>query len=690
MSNTQTGQPGAGGAVATPPLPDVNAETYPFDFVQHLLDQTANMNLYSLPEHHHPEELSLTPRDSHDWFGLNGGYGIVIKNALHRFNSFVRASSPDDLKVSQAIGESVGSMCARWLFCTADSEWTPDNEPPIAIFDPWRSQSFTMVDGEFSFGRGDSFSGYGQGRTYFMSICDQPQLLAAAVGNIMKGQGKFHGLEGTFIMTGKITPGLGFMGQISLRVVDPDGILRTERESAALTAITDPDPTSTYFVMRGEKQDRTIRTTFGPPPGDGRVSLVTPSQFRAAEFNVTNRGGGGIRTETQVGPVVCKMDATVYFDLLAPPGTAQKPVPFGTDEVYRFVDARGRELATVTARVEKGISFNLKFPSAPGQPGVRFAGFGLITGGTGAFAGAKGILTVNSLIGIAPHALTLMHVLHIVDVDGKFREGGHRARQKQLAESNRLAEDDPFYPLLMHAEDYTDTYLMWRRNFRRCSEQLSAAFAENFHKHLGVGEFPGLEIDRSSLQRIFEADIKPFDPETFNRYTGRAAGIFRTYELGTNKEIAAATLYSHWRPEVLWIHGRHAKKISGSFVGYFDPHDLPPLSAGKVDIILNSFRSDVGLTSWVEISQHQRQQRTSFAYKLPHPHEILWFVKDVSLGGERVENNIFMVSHEWKGHLQGKVAYFMVAFFYDIDFGSCTAKLSGDRYWRALYLEEHQ
>jgi hypothetical protein len=52
---------------------------------------------------------------------------------------------------------------------------------------------------------------------------------------------------------------------------------------------------------------------------------------------------------------------------------------------------------------------------------VRFAGFGPITGGTGLLEGVEGLLTVNSLIGIAPHALTLMHVLHIVDPDGQYR-----------------------------------------------------------------------------------------------------------------------------------------------------------------------------------------------------------------------------------------------------------------------------
>jgi hypothetical protein len=117
------------------------------------------------------------------------------------------------------------------------------------------------------------------------------------------------------------------------------------------------------------------------------------------------------------------MSATVFFDLGAPSGTAQSPVPFTTEELYTFNTASGETVGTISCRVMEGISFGLKFPQAPGQPGVRFAGFGPITGGTGAFAGAQGMLTVNSLIGISPHTLSLMHCLHLVDPDRRYRQG---------------------------------------------------------------------------------------------------------------------------------------------------------------------------------------------------------------------------------------------------------------------------
>ena|ERR1051325_3791325 len=120
MATTQPQQQAPSGQVsAAPSLPDVNAETYPFDFVQHLLDQTANLNLFAVPELNDPGRLSLTT-DSTDWFGINGGYGCVIRSTLHRFDSFVQTPSTDELAVSQAVGEAIGSLRARWLFSTGE------------------------------------------------------------------------------------------------------------------------------------------------------------------------------------------------------------------------------------------------------------------------------------------------------------------------------------------------------------------------------------------------------------------------------------------------------------------------------------------------------------------------------------------------------------------------------------------
>jgi hypothetical protein len=677
--------------VAARTLPDVNSETYPYELVQSLLDQTANFSLFAVPEPGYAEGANLSPANPGDFFGLNGGYGVAIGCSLHRFEATLgMAGGQHGLTVQQAVGEQEGRLRCRWMFGPEDLPWAPGGEPPPAIFDPWSPQRFAMTDAVFTFGDGEhGFRAYGVGRTFPSVVGGRPRILAGAVGNLTEGFGRFHGLEATFVMTGTLTKDPGFLGNITCRVVDPGSRLRGG-EISSQSPISDPDPDSTFLVLRGEKKDSTVRTTYGPPPDAERVSLVTPSQMRAVRLRFRGHGSGGPRAETRIHEVVGSMQADVAFNLLAPPGTAQRPVPFTTQELYTFVDGRGEILGTVTAGVVEGISFNLKFPAAPGQPGVRFAGFGPIQGGTGIFAGARGLLTVNSLIGISPHALSLLHVLYLVDSEGGLRSGGRPARKrKEDADTEVLPKSDPFYPLWQHKEEYTQTYRRWREGFQRCSRTIADAIAETYNSLLDMGDFPGLRIDAGTLAAIFARGAGPFDPVAFDRYLGRAAGTFRTYELGTRREMDSSVLYSAWgRENLRFRDGRIGKKILGSFARYYDPNDLPDLSDGKVDIIFNSHRPDVGLTSWVEIYQGHRQQRTSFAYKLPGVHEILWFVKDVSMHGQPIHNNVFMASHEWKGTLRGKTCYFMVGIFFDIDFDACTIQLSGDRFWRALYEEE--
>jgi len=403
--------------VAASRLPDVNAEIFPYDVVQHLLDQTADISLFAVPEPGYAETASLLPSDPNDWFGLNGGFGITFRSRLHRFRSFIQPPTPECLAVAQAIGEVDGRLECRCLLGDANLQWNPSSNPDPVLLDPWVSQRFSVQEADFAFGGGEGFRGYGIGRTYPISVNGEPRLLASAVGNLVEGRGKFRGCEATFVMTGTITD-LGFLGNVICRVVDPNGSFRRGREIPAPSS--NVDSRDAFLLMRGVKKNPRVKTTYGPPPDATRVSLVTPSQMRSVDLRFAGREQGGPHTEMRVGPVLGPMEATVFFDLLAPPGTAERPVPFTTQELYTFQDGDGMTVATLTAGITEGISFKLEFPAAPGQPGVRFAGFGPITGGTGPLAGAQGILTVNSLIGISPHALSLLHVLHIVDPGVNF------------------------------------------------------------------------------------------------------------------------------------------------------------------------------------------------------------------------------------------------------------------------------
>jgi len=404
---------------ASPSLPDVNAQIYPYDLVQSMLDETANFSMFSVPVPQHAQSASISPQNPGDWFGLNGGYGLDLLGKLQRFESTVEVRSAAQVRVSQSVGQETGNFHCLCLFSPPNFKWNVKQAPPPWIFDPWRSQRFAMQECQLTFGNEHTCQFYGVGHTFPINVGGRHVLLVGGVANLTKGTGKFEGREGTLVCSGSITPDLGFLGNINVRVRDTEQTLVTDGELNALSGITDPDPANTFVELRLIKKDKNVKTTFGPPTGDGRVSLVTPSIMRSVQYSYIT-GARGPRFQMSVGQALGPMQATVFFDLSAPPGTGDSPVPFSTDELYTFNDRSGATVGTISCNVIEGVSFGLKFPAAPGQPGVRFAGFGPIQSGTGVFAGVQGLLTVNSLIGISPHALSLMHSLLLVDPEGKF------------------------------------------------------------------------------------------------------------------------------------------------------------------------------------------------------------------------------------------------------------------------------
>jgi hypothetical protein len=418
----QQGGQGSSASGQAQSLPDINAEINPFETVLQMLNRSADLELFLNAGQKQP-----TATDPNEPFTATGAFGINIDGDLHPFVSTFQLSTKSGRPgVVQAVGESVGNLRGRWMVCPDNCPWTPGRDPNPVLLDPTRSQPFSMLDMVFTFGDAtDSFRGYGHGRTFPIIVNGRPELQAGGMGNVTDGSGKFKGLEGTFAFTGTVTRDYGLLGAITCRFLDWEGVLRTESDISMSFSGGDSDPHATYIALRGEKKDRLQKSAylFGP---DGKPQgLLTPAEFRTVQYNVAEHRyrDRSFRTNHTVGPVVAKLEANIIADIISPPGTPSAPAPFSTQELYTFFGSDGQTIGTITAGVVLGYSFGLTFPALPGQPGLRFAGFGPIQEGTGAFAGVQGMLTVNSLIGISPHALALMHVFRIIDPNRTFRAG---------------------------------------------------------------------------------------------------------------------------------------------------------------------------------------------------------------------------------------------------------------------------
>jgi len=412
MSKEQTYQHSEPAPTSPPALPDINAETYPFEMVQYLLDQAAYFNLYSI---HEGGEAASIRKDGNC-------IGFRVCERLHRFEvSMQQPAQGVGLRATNIVGEQLGRCDSRWLLCPDDFDALPGREPPPTTFDSTKQQRFVMLDTacEFRGGR-DGFRGFGTGTTFPSS---GGTLQVAAVGNVMSGQGRLSGLEGTYVYCGSLLESEGFRGSLMLRVMDPQGVLQTDGELPSLESQQPVEPGVTYFIIRGQKRDRRARTTYSFGP-DGDVNgLNVTQQLRLITVDATTRGRNGLRTVKSVGQVIGKMGANIAFNLLNPgaSGTALDPIPFQSFNEYTFYDREGETVGSFVADGGEGRTFNMQLAGAPGQRALRFGGIGPLMNGTGAFKDIEGLMSDNSVVGIAPHAIVTFYVIRINDPHGKYR-----------------------------------------------------------------------------------------------------------------------------------------------------------------------------------------------------------------------------------------------------------------------------
>ena len=429
MSDPNPQQPSSGSAGAgTPPpaaLPDINAETYPFDMVMHLLDQAAYFPMFSIPERGRPSSSIQT-------------IGMDIGENLHRFSVIVQPPDRDGLSATNVIGEKLARLEHRWLFAPDGFPALPDREPPPTPFDPSRSQRFVMLESVCRFENGkDGFRGFGTGRTFPTSHNGQSQLLAGAVGNIMEGWGKFRGLVGTYVYCGTISDG-AFTGSLLCRVMDPEGVLRTQKSLPDIQGTKSPERDVAYVLFRGQKRNHTDKTQYIFGSGGSVDGLELHPQIRLFYLDCAIDGRGDLRSTASIGPVVGNMPAWIFFNVLNPgaPGTATAPIRFKDYDKYIFTTndgatvgtfgfdgGAGRRLGFTNEDGGDGQAFTLSLPAAPRQQALRFGGFGPVVNGTGSFQGIRGLTAHNSVVGIAPHALSTSFIARVNDPGGKYRQG---------------------------------------------------------------------------------------------------------------------------------------------------------------------------------------------------------------------------------------------------------------------------
>jgi len=415
MSQTSAGPAAAG----TPAVADVSPQV-----VQSAIDEAAHFNLFSIPDPECPPEAITGPAGQI--------IGMCVCECLHRFQITVQApSAREPLIARNIVGERIGRFTHRWLLAPDNWPAAPNCDPPPTPLDITRSQRFVMLDSVCRMGHGDDgFRGFGTGLT-IPTGASGGSLRITAIGTILEGSGKFREhQQGTYLYCGALTPQNGFMGNVMMRLMDPQETLQIDGDLPSIDARGNPEPDVTYVVFRGQAVPA---DPVSPRIGsNGQPNGLTVVQgLRLLELDACAGGAGGVRSVARVGQTIGKITASVTFDPSAPGGSNLDPIPFLADDQFVFQASDGKPVAggmhanSIEGRVFKVLVL--------GQQGIRFGGTGLILSGTGPFEGISGLMTDNSVVSFTPHVSASVYLLRIDDPQGRFRSAAGRNRGREAA-----------------------------------------------------------------------------------------------------------------------------------------------------------------------------------------------------------------------------------------------------------------
>jgi hypothetical protein len=235
----------------------------------------------------------------------------------------------------------------------------------------------------------------------------------AFVLDVLEGFGRLAGLAGTVVASGTLGPDGRLDLGVVARIMDPSGHLLARWPLPALPPGAKAGAGVTYLAFLGQIDPQnpvTLRLSLTA----GILGSNVFELLRSAELDFDT--GGGLHGRTVRGSIVGSVKARLSFNPLALSPLTPIQTRFGS---FEFRDSDGRSIGSIAGDMIEGRSFRTRLEGAL-LPVFRFAGFGPITGCTGDFAGARGIMTMNSVVSVQPRTLSNLYVLRLDDPDGRY------------------------------------------------------------------------------------------------------------------------------------------------------------------------------------------------------------------------------------------------------------------------------
>jgi hypothetical protein len=346
---------------------------------------------------------------------------VNVNEALRRFEVVTQAGPRGLAAINRISSEDIANVTIRWTPIPPGYAPSPGVSPPPTLLNPFASQRFTMLNGQLSFQdrRVSGVQAFGSGRTFPIG---GGSLNIGAVIDVLAGFGALHGLPdatlpgATMVINGFITPPNDLALNLILRVMDPNGRLAA---GAPVPPLVSPAPTpagsGTFMFFLGEADPlRPIRLLYGPS-GRAPIGAQLFESLRLVQIGFDKES---LQASTLPGAIVGTASTVLYCsfknELTVTPAQS-------TGGVFSFSDLQGRSLGSVFANVMEGRAFRTALPGAP-HPVFRLGGFGPLIRGTGAFADASGMMTVNGVISTFPPTLSNLYVLRFEDPEGRLQD----------------------------------------------------------------------------------------------------------------------------------------------------------------------------------------------------------------------------------------------------------------------------
>lgn len=345
---------------------------------------------------------------------------VNVNEELRRFEVVAQVGPQGLSAINRISSRGVANVSIRWTPIPDDYSPSPGVSPPPTLLNPFKSQRFTMLNGQLSFQdrRVSGIQAFGSGRTFPIG---GGSLNVGAVIDVLEGFGALYGLTdetlpgATMVINGFITPPNDLALNLIVRVMDPQGQL-TARTPVPPLAQWNPTPAGSgrFLFFLGEADPRRpLRFLYAP---DG--SPIGAQIFENLRLVQIGFDAESLESSTQKGPIVGTMSSNLYcsFQNQLTVTPAQS-----TGGVFNFHDSQGRSVGSVFANLEEGRAFRTFLPGAP-YPVFRMGGFGRVRGGTGALSGVRGMMSMNGVISAFPLTLSNLYVLRFEDSDGRSQE----------------------------------------------------------------------------------------------------------------------------------------------------------------------------------------------------------------------------------------------------------------------------